>query len=97
MTTTAHIVPMSVRLSQDTRERLRTVAAWQKRSPHSLAAEAIQNLVEQKEREHAWDQSCIDALHHHDETGLHVTHDEMLAWMDSIVNGNEQSAPVCHK
>jgi predicted transcriptional regulator len=87
---------MSVRLTQDTRDRLRAVAAWQKRTAHALAAEAIQNLIEQKEREHAWNQGCVDALNHCDETGLHVTHDEVMTWLDSIVDGNELPPPVCH-
>lgn len=96
MSTTAHAVPMSVRLSQDTRDRLQVIASWQKRTAHALAIEAIQNLIEQKEREHAWNESCIKALNHYDETGLHVTHDEVMTWLDSIVDGKELPPPVCH-
>lgn len=75
-------VPMSIRLDVNARERLKAIAVRQKRSAHALATEAINQLIEQKEREYAWHQSCGDALKHFDETGLHATHEEVVAWMN---------------
>lgn len=89
-------VPMSIRLDVTARERLKTIALRQKRSAHALATEAINLLIEQKEREHAWNESCDVALKHFDETGLHATHDEVMTWMDSWGTANELPAPVCH-
>jgi predicted transcriptional regulator len=89
-------VPMSIRLDASSRERLKAIAARQKRSAHALATEAIERLIEQKEREFAWHESCEAALKHFDETGLHATHDEVMTWMDSWGKDTELPAPVCH-
>lgn len=95
-TPTATTVPMSIRLDVTARERLKTIAVRQKRSAHALATEAIHLLIEQKEREHAWHESCNAALKHFDETGLHATQDEVMTWMDSWGTDKELPAPVCH-
>ena len=89
-------VPMSIRLEPGARERLKAIAVRQKRSAHALATEAINLLIEQKEREYAWHESCDAALKHFDETGLHATHDEVTAWMDSWGTENELPTPTCH-
>ena len=94
MTTTT--VLMSIRLDVNARERLKAIAVRQKRSAHALATEAINQLIEQKEREYAWHQSCGDALKHFDETGLHATHEEVVAWMGTWGTDKESPAPVCH-
>jgi predicted transcriptional regulator len=61
-----------------------------------LATEAIHALIEEKEREFAWQKSCDDAIDHFDKTGLHATHDEVMAWMDSWGKSDELPAPQCH-
>ena len=93
---TATTVPMSIRLDVSARERLKAIAVRQKRSPHALATEAIHQLIEQKEREHAWHQSCDDALKHFDETGLHATHEEVMKWMDRLATDKDAPPPKCH-
>ena len=93
---TATTVPMSIRLDVSARERLKAIAVRQKRSPHALATEAIHQLIEQKEREHAWHQSCDDALKHFDDTGLHATHEEVMKWMDSLAADKDAPPPECH-
>ena len=93
---TATTVPMSIRLDVSARERLKAIAVRQKRSPHALATEAIHQLIEQKEREHAWHQSCDDALKHFDETGLHATHEDVMKWMDRLATDKDAPPPKCH-
>lgn len=88
--------PMSLRLDDALKSRLQAVAALEKRSAHSVAAEAVQRLVEQREREIEWAKSCDAALQHHDETGLHVTHDEVTAWLLSLDSDHPLPTPVCH-
>ncbi|WP_300087877.1 hypothetical protein [Rhodoferax sp.] len=93
---TATTFPLSIRLNVTAREKLKAIAVRQKRSASALAAEAIDQLIERHEREYAWDQSCDDALRHADVTGLHVTHDEVMEWMDSWGTDAELPTPVCH-
>lgn len=92
----ATTVPMSIRLDATAREKLKAIALRQKRTAHALATEAINQLIEEKEREYAWQESCDAALKHFDETGLHATHDEVAAWVDSWGTDNELPPPVCH-
>lgn len=89
-------VPMSIRLDAQARERLRSLAERQKRSAHALAAEAIHQFIDEKEREHDFNQSCIDSYNHYKETGLHLTHEEVSQWMDSLFTEDEQTLPACH-
>jgi predicted transcriptional regulator len=47
-------------------------------------------------REDAWYQSCDDALKRFDETGLHATHEEVVAWMNKWGTDQDSPEPVCH-
>ena len=95
-TMAATTTPMSIRLDVTAREKLKAIAVRQKRSAHALATEAIHLLIEQKEREYAWHKSCDNSLKHFDETGLHATHDEVMAWMNTWGTDKELPTPVCH-
>ena len=92
--TAAATAPMSIRLDVTARDRLKAIAVRQKRTPHALATEAINLLIEQQEREFARQTSRDDALKHVDETGLHAAHEEIAAWMNSWGSGRELPAPV---
>lgn len=94
---TATTVPMSIRLDATARDKLKAIALRQKRTAHAIATEAIHQLIAQKESEYAWHESCQAALQHFDETGLHATHDEVTAWMDSWGQDEELPTPVCHR
>jgi predicted transcriptional regulator len=80
---------MSIRIEASAKERLKEIAKRQKRTAHALATEAINTLIEQKEREYAFNQSCIDSYNQFKETGLHVNHEEVTAWMNSWGTDNE--------
>jgi predicted transcriptional regulator len=97
MTMTITIQPMSIRLEPTEREILRKIAVREKRTAHSLAIEGVRAIIRQKERDHAFNQSCLDSYNNFLETGLHVTHDEVSAWMDSWGSENELPMPTCHK
>lgn len=90
-------VPMSIRLEITARQKLKEIAVRQKRSAHALATEAINALIEKSEREYAFNQSCIDSYNHYKETGLHITHEEVLEWMNSWNTDNELPTPICHE
>jgi len=61
-----------------------------------LDANARERLKAIAAREYAWHQSCDDALKHFDETGLHATHEEVVAWMNKWGTDQDSPAPVCH-
>ena len=45
----------------------------------------------------AFRQDAINAWNEYQETGLHVTGDEVIAWLDTWGEENEKAAPICHK
>ncbi len=87
---------MSIRIDTKTKERLSQIANRQKRSSHSNAVEALNFFIVQKEKEYLWNKSCIDSLNNFEETGLHVTQNEVEKWMDSWGTNNELPVPICH-
>jgi predicted transcriptional regulator len=87
--------PMSLRVDQETRKRLKQIAERQKRSEHALATEAIQLFIQKEEEEHQLNQSCMDAYEHYQETGLHVTAEEVDQWLDTWGSENETAVPKC--
>lgn len=42
-------------------------------------------------------QDAINAWQEYQDTGLHVTGDKVITWLDTWGEENEQTAPVCHK
>ncbi len=44
-----------------------------------------------------WYKKGLQGLHHYDKTGLHVTHDEVCKWLNSLKTDNPQPIPQCHQ
>ncbi len=65
-------------------------------SSHALALEAIESYVAPKEATMKWNQDAMAAWHDYQATGLHVTHDELDAWLGTWGTSNEPAAPACH-
>jgi predicted transcriptional regulator len=59
--------------------------------------EAISQYVEREEKRAAFRQDALDAWNAFQENGLHVTGDEVVAWLSTWNEEKEQAAPVCHK
>ncbi len=95
--TAASIRPIAIKIDEDTRERVKRLAEARQRSSHWMMLEAIRQYVEREEKREAFRQDGINAWKEYQETGLHVTGDEVIAWLDTWGEENEQAAPVCHK
>ena len=89
-------VPMSIKIDPSLRERLSHLAASRKRTPHALAREAIEQYVLIAESRDRANQEAVAAYEHYQETGLHVTGEEVTKWMQSWGTEDEQPAPQCH-
>lgn len=94
--TAASIRPIAIKIDEDTRERVKRLAEARQRSSHWMMLEAIRQYVEREEKREAFRQDGINAWNEYQETGLHVTGDEVIAWLDTWGEENEQAAPVCH-
>jgi predicted transcriptional regulator len=85
---------MGVKLDAETRARLKKLGEVKHRSPHWLMKEAIQRYLEveeQYEQEKAEDLArCQEYL----DTGTHITHTDMTAWLDELADRAARKAQV---
>ena len=88
---------VSIKIDQDPRERVNRLAEARHRTSHWLMREAISQYVEREEKREAFRQDAIDAWNEYQASGLHVTGDEVMAWLDTWGEESEQAAPLCHK
>ena len=87
----------SVKLDDDTKERMQRLASVKRRSTHWLMREAIEQYVEREElREKAWSEATA-AWEHYQQTGLHMTGEEADAWLAKLEAGEDADPPECHK
>ncbi|HWR76286.1 MAG TPA: CopG family ribbon-helix-helix protein [Thiobacillus sp.] len=91
------IRPVAIKIDEDTRARIKRLAEARQRSSHWMMLEAIRQYVEREEKREAYRQDGINAWNEYQATGLHVTGDEVIEWLDTWGEENEQAAPVCHK
>jgi len=98
MNTTSNAVsPTPVKLDPELKGRLKRLAAARHRAPHWLMREAIAQYVEREEKRQSLHREALAAWQEVQDTGLHVTGDEVTVWLDSWGTDNELSAPECHK
>lgn len=94
--TDTKVTPLSLKLAPASRQRLRNLAELQRRPAHALAREAIEAYLDQEETRMKRNQEAQAAWKHYQDTGLHVTGDEAMAWMRSWGTPDELPKPVCH-
>lgn len=88
---------VTVRLDAPLRERIRTLAEGRQRTAHWMIKEAVREYVEREEKREALRQAALKSWEDYDATGLHVTGDEVIAWVESWGTENEREPPECHK
>ena len=88
---------VSIKIDEDTRERVKRLAEARHRTSHWLMREAISQYLEREEKRETCRQDAIKAWQEYRASGLHVTGDEVTAWLDTWGEESEQAAPVCHK
>lgn len=88
--------PMSLKLAQEAREGLKSLAIIKKRPAHALAREAVEKYVQAELAREQFTREADVAWQHYQETGLHATQDEVFAWLDSWGTPNELTKPKCH-
>ncbi|OSQ33811.1 CopG family ribbon-helix-helix protein [Thalassospira sp. MCCC 1A01428] len=87
----------SVKLEPDVKERLQRLADARHRKPHWLMREAIGQYVEREEKRQAFYDDARKAWEEYQATGLHVTGEEVEAWLTELEAGNDVEPPKCHR
>jgi predicted transcriptional regulator len=90
------IRPTTIKIDQETRERVKRLADARHRTPHWMILEAVRQYVDREEKRETFRQDGILAWNEYQEAGLHVSGDEVIAWLDTWGEENEKTAPVCH-
>lgn len=87
----------SVKLEPALKSRLQHLAEARRRKTHWLMQEAIREYVEREEKREQFRQDALKAWQEFQETGLHVTGDEALAWLETWGTDEEKEPPSCHE
>ncbi len=88
---------VAIKLDQDIRERVQRLADARQRTPHWMMKEAISQYLEREEKREALRQDAVNVWNEYKTTGMHVSADEVTAWLETWGDENEQAAPICHK
>ena len=86
----------SVKIDDQMKTRLQTLAGQRRRSAHWLIKEAIEQYVEREEARESFKQEAEAAWSAYQETGRHLTGEEALAWLQTWGEEGETDQPACH-
>ena len=89
-------VNASVRMPPALHARVVSLAETRQRTPHALMLQAIESYINREEKREALRQDARAAHDEYMQTGLHLTNDEVRAWIDQLRQGNKVPMPKCH-
>jgi predicted transcriptional regulator len=95
-TNKATINAVSVKLDNADRERLSLLATAKKRTAHYLMKEAIRDYIEREESRLNFIRAAQESAKQMDNTGLHLTSDEVSAWVEALKSNPAEHPPQCH-
>lgn len=87
----------SVKIDDDMKARIQTLAETRKRTSHWIMREAIAQYVEREEKREALRQDTLKAWDEFQTTGQHVTTEAIDDWLASWGSDAERAAPKCHE
>lgn len=87
---------VSVKLDASDKERLNSLAVARKRTSHYLMKEAIQEYIKREEINQNFIRASEASDKHAEKTGLHVTSQEVDAWVKSLKSDPTAKIPKCH-
>ncbi|MCU5782137.1 CopG family transcriptional regulator [Alcanivorax balearicus MACL04] len=87
----------SLKIDDELKSRVQHLANQRRRSAHWLMLEAIQQYVEREEARESFRQEALASWQAYQETGQHLTGQEVRDWLKTWGTDNEQDAPECHE
>jgi predicted transcriptional regulator len=87
---------VTVKLEESDRERIKSLAAVKKRTPHYIMREAIQKYLEAEELELRFINAAEDSLAEYKLNGLHITLEEFSEWAAKLKSTPDAPMPICH-
>lgn len=86
----------SIKLDPGMKERVERLAEARDRSAHWVMKRAIEDYVEREERRENFARESREALEEYRATGLHLTHEEVMDWLERRSRGEEVPLPPLH-
>lgn len=87
----------SVKLDDDLKNRIQYLANMRHRSAHWIMREAIRDYVEREEVRESFKQEALASWTAYQETGQHLTGQEVHDWLNSWGTDKETEIPECHE
>jgi len=87
----------SLKIDEALKSRVQHLASQLRRSPHWIMLEAIQQYVEREEARERFKQEALASWAAYQETGRHLTGQEVRAWLNTWGTDDEKAVPECHK
>ena len=87
----------SIKLDDDLADRVRRLAGLRQRSPHWIMREAIRDYVAREEARESLRQEALASWAAYQETGRHLTGEEVQAWLRAWGTDADTEPPECHE
>ena len=87
----------SIKLDEDLKNRIQNLANMRHRSAHWIMREAIREYIEREEARESFKQEAIESWTAYQETGRHLTDQEVHNWLKTWGTEKETKAPSCHE
>ena len=86
----------ALRLEPGLKHRAEALAAAEHCTFSAVVRDALQMYLGKREAEQAEIREAVASWNDYQQTGLHVTGDEMSAWLKTWGTENESEPPECH-
>lgn len=87
----------SIKIDDELKSRVQHLAGARKRSAHWIMREAIKQYVEREEARESFKQEALASWTAYQETGQHLTGQEVRAWLNTWGTDTETELPGCHE
>jgi len=87
----------SVKLDDELKSRIQLLADARQRSAHWIMREAIRDYVEREEARESFKQEALASWAAYQETGQHLTGQEVRDWLNTWGTDKETEIPACHE
>lgn len=87
----------SIKIDDELKGRVQQLATLRHRSPHWIMREAIRQYVEREEAQESFKREALASWTAYQETGRHLTGQEVRAWLQTWGTDTETELPECHE
>jgi predicted transcriptional regulator len=90
-------VATSLKIDDGLKGRVQQLASRRRRSAHWIMLEAIEQYVQREEARESFKEEALASWAAYQETGLHLTAEEVSGWLKTWGTDDERAAPECHE